>query len=181
VDVRAPSVERRVPRRCVGGDGSCSLARSAIRPDPRHGRPDAASCRPNRRCDIRLREAIELEPQSRVAHLFAARAYIEKSLFDAAVAEARAASVLTPANTQALALEACANARRGRRREAQAARARLVQLSRERYVSPYHIASACNGLNESSEAISWLERAFEMRDPMMVFLNVEAHMEKPAG
>ena len=48
-----------------------------------------------------------------------------------------------------------------------------MQLSRERYVSPYHVAIACNGLNETSEAMAWLERGFEERDPMMVFLNVE--------
>lgn len=120
-----------------------------------------------------LRDAIELEPRSRVAHLFAARAYIEKGLFDAAAAEAEAARLLTPTNTQAVALEVCANARRGKHREAEAARARLVQLSRERYVSPYHLAIACNGLNEPFEAIAWLERAFEAHDPMMVFLNVE--------
>jgi TolB-like protein/tetratricopeptide (TPR) repeat protein len=121
----------------------------------------------------RLRDAIELEPRSRVAHLFAARAYIEKGLFDAAAAEAEAARLLTPTNTQAVALEACANARRGNHREAETSRAQLVQLSRERYVSPYHVAIACNGLNERSEAIAWLERAFQERDPMMVFLNVE--------
>ena len=40
------------------------------------------------------------------------------------------------------------------------------------YVSPYHVAIACNGLDKPSEAIAWLERAFEARDPMMVFLNV---------
>jgi tetratricopeptide (TPR) repeat protein len=121
----------------------------------------------------RLRDAIELEPRSRVAHLFAARAYIEKGLFDAAAAEAEAARLLTPANTQAAALEACANARRGKEREAETTRAELVRLSQERYVSPYHIAIACNGLNDPSEALAWLERAFEARDPMMVFLNVE--------
>jgi serine/threonine-protein kinase len=121
----------------------------------------------------RLRDAIELEPRSRVAHLFAASAYIEKGLFDDAVAEAAAARVLTPANTQALALEAYANARRGRRRDAVGALAQLRQLSKERYVSPYHVAIACNGLSESSEAIAWLERGFEGRDPKMVFLNVE--------
>jgi serine/threonine-protein kinase len=121
----------------------------------------------------RLRDAIELEPRSRVAHLFAARAYIEKGLFDAAAAEAEAARLLAPTNTQALALEACANARRGKHREAAAARAQLVQLSRERYVAPYHIAIACSGLDEPTEALAWLERAFEGRDPMMVFLNVE--------
>jgi tetratricopeptide (TPR) repeat protein len=59
----------------------------------------------------RLREAIEIEPRSRVAHLFAARAYIEKGLFDAAAGEG------------------------------EAARARLVQLSRERYVSPTTLRS----------------------------------------
>src|SRR3954447_7964309 len=108
----------------------------------------------------RLRDAIELEPRSRVAHLFAARAYIEKGLFDEAAAEAEAARLLTPTNTQALALEACANARRGRHPEAETARARLVQLSRECYVSPYHVAIASSGLTEPSETLAWLERAF---------------------
>ena len=121
----------------------------------------------------RLREAIELEPRSRVAHLFAASAYIEQGLFDDAVAEAGAARVLTPANTQALALEACANAKRGRRRDAAGTLAQLLQLSKERYVSPYHVAIAFNGLGESSDAIAWLERGFEEQDPKMVFLNVE--------
>jgi len=121
----------------------------------------------------RLREAIDLEPRSRVAHLFAARAFLEKGLFDEAAAEAETARLLTPANTQAAALEACANARRGKAREAATTRAELMRLSRQRYVSPYHVAIACNGLNEPSEAIAWLERAFEARDPMMVFLNVE--------
>ena len=121
----------------------------------------------------RLREAIELEPRSRVAHLFAASAYLEKGLFDDAVAEACAARALTPANTQALALEACANAKRGQRGDAAGALAQLLQLSRERYVSPYHVAIACNGLNHSSAAIAWLERGPQGRDPKMVFLNVE--------
>jgi TolB-like protein/Tfp pilus assembly protein PilF len=121
----------------------------------------------------RLRDAIELEPRSRVAHLFAARAYIEKGLFDEAAAEAEAARLLTPINTQAAALEACANARRGKSVAAERTRTRLVQRSRERYVSAYHVAIACNGLNEASEALTWLERAFDERDPMMVFLNVE--------
>jgi tetratricopeptide (TPR) repeat protein len=122
---------------------------------------------------VRLRDAIELEPRSRVAHLFAARAYLEKGLFNMAASEAETARLLTPINTQAAAFETCANARRGKRREAETTRAELVRLSREQYVSPYHLAIACNGLNEPSEALAWLERAFEARDPMMVFLNIE--------
>ena len=121
----------------------------------------------------RLRDAIELEPRSRVAHLFAASAYIEQGAFDDAVAEAGAARALTPSNTQARALEAYANAGRGKHSEAEAALAELLELSKERYVSPYHVAIACNGLNEPAEAIARLERGFEEHDPMMVFLYVE--------
>ena len=121
----------------------------------------------------RLREAIELEPRSRVAHLFAASAYIENGLLAEAVAEARAARVLTPANTHALAVEAYGHAKCGNHRDAKEALAQLLQLSKERYVPPYHVAIACHGLNKRSEAIAWLERGFEERDPKMVFLNVE--------
>lgn len=37
----------------------------------------------------------------------------------------------------------------------------------------YNIALICNGLEEPAEALTWLERGFEERDPMMVFLKVE--------
>jgi Tfp pilus assembly protein PilF len=122
---------------------------------------------------VRLREAIELEPASRVAHLFAASAYIEKGLFSDAISEAAAARTLTPVNTQAVALEICANARRGRRRDAESAYAHLLELTTRRYVSPYHMAIACNGLNGPPDVLGWLERGLEEHDPKMVFLNVE--------
>lgn len=129
----------------------------------------------------RLRDAIELEPRSRVAHLFAARAYIEKGLFDDAAAEAAAARGLGPSNTQAIALEVYANARRGKHTEAKTALAELLRLSKDRYVSPYHLAIACNGLNDPAEAVGWLERGFDERDPMMVFLNVEPQWRRLRG
>jgi TolB-like protein len=122
---------------------------------------------------VRLREAIELDPTSRAARLVAARAYIAKGMFDAAVLEAREAHALTPSNTRAQALEIVANARRGDHREAEAAFKTLLQLSRERYVSPYHLAIACHGLNDTAEAIAWLERGCESHDPRMVFLKVD--------
>ena len=122
---------------------------------------------------VRLREAIELDPRSRVAHLVAARAYIGKGMFDAAVLEAGEAHTLTPSNTQARALEIVANAKRGEHREAKAGFERLLQLSRERYVSPYNLAIACGGLNETAQALAWLERACDSHDPRMVFLNVD--------
>ena len=121
----------------------------------------------------RLREAIELDPRSRVAHMFAASAYIEKGLFSEAVVEAETAHRLSPSATQHLAYHSFANARLGKRGEARNALETLLQLSNERYVPPYNIALTYMGLDEPGDALAWLERAFEERDPRMIFLNVE--------
>jgi tetratricopeptide (TPR) repeat protein len=121
----------------------------------------------------RLREALELDPNSRVAHLFAASAWIEKGGFDEAIAEARRASALTPSNTQALALEAYALAKSGRRGESDAALDDLLKLQQDRFVSPYHLAIAYAGLGRTNDTLAALERGFEVRDPKMVFVNVD--------
>ena len=48
-----------------------------------------------------------------------------------------------------------------------------LKLSAEHYVSPYNIALIYHGLGERDQALAWLERGFEQRDPKMVFLRVE--------
>ena len=121
----------------------------------------------------RLREARELDPRSRVAHLFAASAHLAAAQYDEAASAAAAARQLTPANTQALALEIRADARRGRRRRAEHALKGLLELSRRRYVSPYHLALACDGVGDEGEALTWLERGYDTRDPKMTFLASE--------
>lgn len=121
----------------------------------------------------RLREALEIDPNSRVAHSFAAAAYIETGLLEEAVAEARASGALSPESSHAIALEAYANAKLGRRAEARAILEQALSASRERHVFPYRIAMIYNGLDETSEALAWLERGLEQHDARMVFLGVE--------
>lgn len=129
----------------------------------------------------RLREAIQVDPSSRVAHLFAASAYIEKDLCSDAITEARAARALSPSDTHAMALEALAQLKLGKRSEAEELRDHLRQLSSERYVPPYHLAILYNGLNEPAEAVTWLERGFQERDPKMVFLKVDPRWNNLRG
>jgi TolB-like protein/Tfp pilus assembly protein PilF len=121
----------------------------------------------------RLREALELDSKSRVAHLFTANAYIEKGRLDEAVEEASAARALSSSNLYALAVEAYANAKLGRHTQARGALEQCQQLLNHRYVPPYYMGLICNGLDQPEEALTWLERAFEERDPWMAFLKVE--------
>jgi TolB-like protein/tetratricopeptide (TPR) repeat protein len=118
----------------------------------------------------RLKEAIELDPRSRVAHLFAAKAYIEQGLFEEGLAEAQISHDLCPANSSGRANVAYAHARAGRRSEAAKILAGLLELAAKQYVPAFNIAMIHSALGQTSDALTWLERGIEQRVPYMTFL-----------
>jgi DNA-binding winged helix-turn-helix (wHTH) protein/tetratricopeptide (TPR) repeat protein len=122
---------------------------------------------------VRLQKTLELDSNYFLAHLFAWSAYVEKGMYGAAAAEARRARELNNVSTQPVAHLAYTLAKSGQRREAQVELDRLLELSTERFVPPYLIALVYNGLGESEQALDWLERGFQQRDPKTVFLMVE--------
>jgi serine/threonine-protein kinase len=122
----------------------------------------------------RLRETFELAPGFWFPHVFASSAYIDKGLFPEAIDEARRAKELSSLQTLSVAFEGYALAKLGKRDEGRAAVNGLLKLSQERFVPPYHIALIYNGLGDHEQALAWLERGFEQRDPKMTFLKVEA-------
>jgi serine/threonine protein kinase/Flp pilus assembly protein TadD len=121
----------------------------------------------------RLQKGVELEPNFWLAHLFASSAYIEKGMFPEAIAEAHKARELSGVSSQPTSFLGYALAKSGKQAEARAVLEELLKLSTERYVPPYHIALIYNGLGERDQALNWLERGIEQRDPKMVFLKVE--------
>lgn len=121
----------------------------------------------------RLRDTFELAPGFWLPHVFAASAYIDKGMFPEAIAEARRAGELSDGQTISVVFAGYALAKSGKRDEAQAALASLLKRSKERFVPPTHIAMLYNGLGEHDEALAWLERGYEQRDPKMTFLKVE--------
>jgi tetratricopeptide (TPR) repeat protein len=119
-----------------------------------------------------LRKTSELDPDFWMPHLLASSAYIDKGMYDEAVAEAQLATKLSPFQTASVAHEAYALAKSGKQGQARVKLNDLLELSRKRYVPPFHIALVYSGLGERNEALSWLERAFDERDPKITFLKV---------
>jgi tetratricopeptide (TPR) repeat protein len=72
-------------------------------------------------------------------------------------------SPIPSAHTLSLAQLGEAYGLKGRTEQAREVRRRLEELSRERYVSPYHMAYVYTGLGEHETAIGCLERAYEER------------------
>jgi DNA-binding winged helix-turn-helix (wHTH) protein/TolB-like protein/tetratricopeptide (TPR) repeat protein len=120
----------------------------------------------------RLAKTLEIAPNFWMPHLFISAVNIEKGEFEKAIAAARRASELSPAQTLALSFEAFALARAGRTGEAESILERLLERSKERFVPPYHIALVYHGLRDR-RALDWLVKGLEVRDPKMTFLKVD--------
>ncbi|MBA4122505.1 MAG: winged helix-turn-helix domain-containing protein [Acidobacteria bacterium] len=118
-----------------------------------------------------LQKTSELEPNFWLPHLFAASAYIEKGMFREAIAESRKEYELSGRND--IPFGTYALAKLGRRDEARAALQELIKLSATKYVPPYNIALLYNALEMRDNALEWLEKGYERRDPKMTFLKVE--------
>ena len=119
----------------------------------------------------RLQKTSELEPNFPLPHLFAASAYIEKGMFAEAIAESRKEYELSGANVIPFGVYALAKS--GKRDQARAALKELLKLSETKYVPPYNIALIYNALEMRDNALEWLEKGFQQRDPQMTFLKVE--------
>jgi tetratricopeptide (TPR) repeat protein len=46
----------------------------------------------------------------------------------------------------------------------------LLLRSKSRYVPAFHIATIYNQLGDTEQALAWLEKAYQVRDPKMTFL-----------
>jgi len=118
----------------------------------------------------RLKEAIELDPRSRVAHLFAAKAHIEQGLFEEGLNEAQISHDLCPTNSSGRANAGYACALAGRLSEATKILVTLLELAAKQYVPAYNIAMIYNALGQTGDALTWLERGMNQRAPYMTFL-----------
>ena len=124
------------------------------------------------------RRCVELDPSFGPGHTDMARALEHLGRHDEAIAEflqgaGRAAGAEVPASTGLATLLAAA----GRREEAAAMIAQLIERSKTAYVSAYGIASAFAVAGDNARALDWLERAYEQRDGTLVWIKVHPRMD----
>ncbi|HEX3235916.1 MAG TPA: tetratricopeptide repeat protein, partial [Gemmatimonadales bacterium] len=125
---------------------------------------------------------VEVEPHLALGYLTLGWTYLLKGMPDEGLAAMRKAVSLSPENTLYLAQLGQAYAQVGRTGEAREVLRQLEELSRRRYVSPYHMAYVHTGLGEQERALDWLERAYEERaggiwgvKGSFLFRNLRAH------
>ncbi|HVS83971.1 MAG TPA: protein kinase [Pyrinomonadaceae bacterium] len=120
-----------------------------------------------------LRQGLELTPNHFSLHLRLGHAYLQKRKYEEAIQEMQKAVTLSGRSTETLAGLGQAYAAAGLKEELQQVLDELNQQSKERYVSPYYLAKIYASLGEREQAFTWLEKAYQERNPDFIELRVE--------
>lgn len=119
-----------------------------------------------------LRQSLELEPNFYLTHIDLGLAFAGKGLFEQAIDEAKIAMRLEPNDPIPISLYGHACARAGRVPDGDQALENLRLMSQKRFVSSFLFAFLYTGLGNKEKVLEWLEKAYEERAGLLVYLNV---------
>ena len=123
------------------------------------------------------RKTEEMDPHFPPPPLFVlAQIYEQMGEHDQAIAECQKALSVFGRNPAILSVLGYVYAVSGRRREAQSILAEIESLWKRRYFSPVDVALVHAGLGNKNEAFAWLTKAFEARDPQLIWIRVEPEL-----
>lgn len=118
-------------------------------------------------------KVLELDPNFFVAHWELGLAYEEKGMLQEARSELEKARALSPDNPTILESLAEIDALSGRKAQAERVLRQLTRNVQKEFVSPYVIALLDTALGDKDAAFYELEKAYELRDNNLIFLNVD--------
>jgi tetratricopeptide (TPR) repeat protein len=126
----------------------------------------------------RLRFVIDLDPDFYFSHFMAAGVYRRLKMYPEAVSEFRRAKELAPEQTWTDISFIGMLKEMNELDQARAIQDEILRRSESRFVPPYHIALVYNQLGDTEQALAWLEKAYQMRDPKMTFLKTARGWKK---
>jgi eukaryotic-like serine/threonine-protein kinase len=115
----------------------------------------------------------EMDPSFARSHYELGLVLEEEGKFEEAINEFKLALKQQPDNVTALTALGHAQARAGRRAEAEKIIARLQELSKRQYVSPFQTAVVYAGMDERKLALDWLEKSRDERFNWLPFIKVD--------
>ncbi len=116
---------------------------------------------------------METDPSFARSHYELGLVLEEAGKYDEAINEFKLGLKALPDNVAALTALGHAQARAGKRADAEKAIARLQELSKRQYVSPFQTAVIYAGLDERKLALDWLEKSHDERFNWLPFISVD--------
>jgi eukaryotic-like serine/threonine-protein kinase len=125
-----------------------------------------------------FKRTAEMDPNFVQAPWYLGLTYEQMGMYKEAVTELERAAALSKQNTEIKAALGHAYAVTGRKAEAEQILKQLKELSTERYVSAYSIATVYLGLRDHAQALDWLEKALAARTDALVYLKADARFNE---
>ena len=122
---------------------------------------------------IRLQKVLELDPNFWATHLFLGKVYTQQQKYSEAIAEFTKARELSQGNSESIGSIGYVEAVAGHKDKARAVLEELKALSNQRYIPSSNVALVYNGLDDQNQALSFLDRACDERDPRVTLLKVD--------
>jgi TolB-like protein len=121
-----------------------------------------------------IRKTLELEPRFAHAHCWLGKAYLQKGMLREGLAELEEAASLPGGDSPLYRYWlGYGYARCGKRAEALKIVERMNAQEQKSFGSPWGIAAIYSGLGQKDDALAWLERAYQERDPKFRETNIE--------
>lgn len=125
-----------------------------------------------------LKTTVTLDPNFAWTYWSLGEVYTIKGQYEEAVASFDKALALSEDNMAYItAGKAFAYALWGEREESRKILGQLLALSKQKYVSPFCLATVYAALGEKDEAFSWLEKAHKEKSNYLVFLKVDPRLD----
>jgi TolB-like protein/DNA-binding winged helix-turn-helix (wHTH) protein/Flp pilus assembly protein TadD len=125
-----------------------------------------------------LKKTLQMGPRFPLAHLWLGRAYQQKGMFDESMNEYGATEDALPGWIVTLAGIGNLQGLSGKDADARATLAKLRELSKKEYVTPYGIALVYAGLEDKPQAFQWLENAVNDRSHWLVWIRLDPRWER---
>ncbi len=125
-----------------------------------------------------LNKALEMDSNFGVADWYLGLAYEQQGKYSEDENAFRKAKDLLKDNEAVVADMGHLYAVSGRKDQALKVIEELKALSKQRYASSYHVALIYLALNEMDQAFAWLEKAYQERSDMLVYLKVDPRVDK---
>jgi TolB-like protein/DNA-binding winged helix-turn-helix (wHTH) protein/Flp pilus assembly protein TadD len=119
-----------------------------------------------------LRRVIQMDPNHYQAYWVLGHTYAAHGRFDEAIDAALKAVELSERVPGALGILGLAYGLAGRKEEAKKILNELLELNKNRYVTPAALVNVYIGLGDKDQAFVWLEKAFQERSNFMAYLKV---------
>ena len=124
------------------------------------------------------RRVIAIDPNHYQAHWFLALTYLANRQIDQAIATSEKAVAISNRAPAALGVLGMAYGAAGRKGEANQILNELLQLEKQRYVSPMAFVYVYTGLGNKDQSFAWLEKAHQERSNGIAFFKVSPTVDQ---